>query len=232
MVTPGQPATIAVLGAGGRLGRRVVAEALIRGHTVHAAVHRINPLPVHPRLQIRSADVHRLDMIQAALSSADSVISCLGSAAANPPDIQTAGARNLVIAMKALGLPRLVSVTGSGARMPGERLTGNHQIKRQQMLNGAPCLLADGDEHLATIAPSDLTWTVIRVPFMTQHHRATYCTIQQDAPDPATTLTYQDAARAMVDLATDNCPAWPRAAPFVTSGEPPPRQRDAAGSPG
>jgi putative NADH-flavin reductase len=172
MVTPGRPATIAVLGAGGRLGRHVVAEALTRGHTVHAAVHRTNPLPVHPRLQIRSADVHRLDMIQAALSSAGSVISCLGSAAANPPDIQTAGARNLVIAMKALGLPRLVSVTGSGARMPGER-------------------------------------------------PATRYTIQQDAPDPATTLTYQDAARAMLDLATDDKPAWTRTAPFVTTAEPP-----------
>jgi len=150
------------------------------------------------------------------------VISCLGSAAANPPDIQTAGAQNLVIAMKALGLPRLVSVTGSGARMPGERLTGNHRIKRQQMLNGAACLLTDGDEHLATIAASDLTWTIIRVPSMTHHHRATRYTIQQDAPDPATTVTYQDAAHALLDLAIDTCPAWTRAAPFVTSGEPPP----------
>lgn len=169
MVTPGQPATIAVLGAGGRLGRRVVAEALIRGHTVHAAVHQANPLPVHPRLQIRSVDVHRLGTIQAALGGAGPVISCLGSAAANPPDIQTAGARNLLTAMKAPGLPRLVSVTGSGARMPGERLTGNHEIKRQQMLNGAPCLLADGDEHLATIAASDLTYHLSPAAI---HHRS------------------------------------------------------------
>lgn len=39
MVTPGQTATIAVLGASGRLGRHVVSEALARGHTVHAAIH-------------------------------------------------------------------------------------------------------------------------------------------------------------------------------------------------
>ncbi len=220
MVTPGRPATIAVLGAGGRLGRRVVTEALSRGHTVHAAVHRTNPLPMHPRLQIRSADVHRLDMIQAALSNAGLVVSCLGSAAASPPDIQAVGARNLVITMEALGLARLVSVTGSGARMPGETLTGNHRIKRQQMLSSAPCLLTGGDEHLATIAASDLTWTVIRVPLMTRRHRPTRYTIQQDAPDPASTATYRDAARAMLDLATDYCPAWTRAAPFVTSTEP------------
>jgi putative NADH-flavin reductase len=222
MVRSGHPATIAVLGAGGRLGRHVVAEALVRGHTVHAAIHRTNPLPVHPRLQIRPADAHRPDTIRAALSDASLVLSCLGSAAAHPPDIQAAGARNLVTAMEALGLPRLVSVTGSGARMPGERLTENHRIKRQQMLSSAPSLLADGDDHLATIAASDLTWTIIRVPLMTQHHPANRYTIQQDAPDPATTTAYRDAARAMLDLATKDNPAWTRTAPFVISGEPPP----------
>jgi len=138
MVTPGRPATIAVLGAGGRLGQHVVTEALARGHTVRAVIHRTNPLPVHPRLQIELADVRCPGKVRAALSNADLVVSCLSSAAASPPDIQTVGARNLVITMEALGLARLVSVTGSGARMPGETLTGNHRIKRQQMLNRAP----------------------------------------------------------------------------------------------
>jgi putative NADH-flavin reductase len=220
MVTPGRPATIAVLGAGGRLGRHVVGDALARGHTVHAAIHRSNPLSVHPRLQILSADAHRADMIRAVLSDTRLVISCLGSAAAHPPDVQGAGARNLVTAMEALGLLRLVSVTGSGARIPGERLTRNHRIKRQQMLSGAPRLLADGDEHLATIAASDLTWTIIRVPLMILHHRANQYTIQQEAPNPAANTTYRDAARAMLDLATEDNPAWTRTAPFVTSGEP------------
>jgi putative NADH-flavin reductase len=226
MVTPGRPATIAVLGAGGRLGQHVVTQALARGHTVRAAVHRTDPLPVHPRLQIHLADVRRPDKVRAALSTADLVVSCLGSAAARPPDIQAVGARSLVITMEALGLARLVSVTGSGARMPGETLTGNHQIKRQQMLSSAPRLLTDGDKHLATIAASDLTWTVIRVPLMTQHHRGTHYTIQQDAPDPATTLSYQEAARAMLDLVTDDKPAWTRTAPFLTSAEPPQPEAD------
>jgi putative NADH-flavin reductase len=48
----------------GRLGRHVVIEALARGHTVHAAVHRSNPLPAHPRLQIRIADAHCLETIR------------------------------------------------------------------------------------------------------------------------------------------------------------------------
>jgi putative NADH-flavin reductase len=220
MVTPGQPTTIAVLGAGGRLGRHVVIEALARGHTVHAAVHRSNPLPAHPRLQVRIADVHHLETIRAAINDASLVVSCLGSAAACPPDIQAAGARNLVTVMEALGLPRLVSVTGSGARMPGETLTGSHRIKRRQMLSGAPHLLADGDEHLATIAASSLTWTIIRVPLMTQHYRANQYTIQQEAPHPAATTAYRDAARAMLDLATEDNPAWTRTAPFVTSEDP------------
>jgi hypothetical protein len=100
--------------------------------------------------------VHRLPDVGSALRGAPLVISCLGSAAAGTADIQTAAAWNLVSAMEALGLSRLVSVTGSGARLPGERLTADHRIKRQQMLSWAPALLADGDQHLAAIAASDL----------------------------------------------------------------------------
>lgn len=218
----GHPATIAVLGAGGRLGRHVVAEALVRGHTVCAAIHQANPLPAHPRLELRPADVHRLPDVGASLLGADLVISCLGSAAAGTADIQTAAARNPVTAMEALALPRLVSITGSGARLPGERLTADHRIKRQQMLSWAPALLADGDQHLAAIAVSDLAWTVIRVPRMTSRDGVGRYTIQPAAPHPDATAAYRDAARAMLDLATGDNPGWMRAAPFVTSGPPPP----------
>lgn len=216
-----RPPVIAVLGAGGRLGRHVVAEALARGHTVHAAVHQANPLSPHPRLELRPADVHHQSAVLAALRGAELVISCLGSAAAGTADIQAAGARNLVTAMDVLALPRLVSVTGSGARLPGEQLTPGHRIKRQQMLSCAPALLADGDRHLATIAASDLAWTVIRVPRMTRQGGTSRYTIQPAAPHPGATAAYTGAARAMVDLATGGDPGWMRAAPFVTSGPPP-----------
>jgi putative NADH-flavin reductase len=123
MVTPGRSATIAVLGADGRLGQHVVTEAVARGHTVRAAVHRTDLLPVRPRLQIHLADVRRPDMVRAALSTADLVVSCLGSAAARPPDIQAVGARSLVITMEALSpTPRPSSAsptsTGRPARTP------------------------------------------------------------------------------------------------------------------
>ena len=45
--------TLAILGAGGRLGRHVVQAALSRGHIVDAALQRTNPLPEHPALRPR-----------------------------------------------------------------------------------------------------------------------------------------------------------------------------------
>jgi hypothetical protein len=41
---------------------------------------------VHPRLQIQLADVRCPDQVQAALSNPGPVVSCLGSAAASPPE--------------------------------------------------------------------------------------------------------------------------------------------------
>jgi hypothetical protein len=39
---------------------------------VHAAVHRSNPLPAHPRLQMRIADAHCLETIRTAINDCDS----------------------------------------------------------------------------------------------------------------------------------------------------------------
>lgn len=88
------------------------------------------------------------------------------------------------------------------------------------MLSGAPTSSRTATSTSPTIAASDLTWTIIRVPLMTQHYRANQYTIRQEAPHPVATTAYRDAARAMLDLATGDNPAWTRSAPFVTSEDP------------
>jgi putative NADH-flavin reductase len=214
--TSAQPPLVAVLGATGRLGRHVITHALDRGYRVRAIVHQTRVESSHPLLGTWPADVRRPETVHDALAGADLVISCLGSASAESPTVQTLGGSALREAMMALSLTRLVSVTGSGTSLPGEPLTPHHQAKRNQMLAVAPHLLADGDRHLATLAATSLAWTVVRVPLMTHGQQKNGYTLQSQAAPPAATVAYRHAAQAMLALATDP-EGWIRTAPFLAT---------------
>jgi len=209
-------ARIVVFGAGGRLGRLVVTLALLDGLDVRAVIHHANPLPTNPHLDLARADVHHPRSVTHQLADRDIVIACLGSAGAQRPDIATSGAKTIIEGMRRHGLHRLVSVTGTGAALPGESMSDDHALKRAQMAITAAHLLTDGEQHLATIATSPLNWTVLRVPLMTSPHDPEPQPYQlgQSAPRVSSTVPYATTARALLDLALDDH-LWPRTAPFI-----------------
>lgn len=48
---------IALIGASGNIGSKILAEALSRGHSVTAIVRNTDALPTHERLSARKGDV-------------------------------------------------------------------------------------------------------------------------------------------------------------------------------
>lgn len=204
--------SVLVFGAGGRLGSRLVTSALRRGLHVRAVLHRTNHFTEQPRLQVVRADVRDAATLTELFIDVDVVLASLGSAGASPPDVAGTGAEVITDLMSRHGLRRLVTVTGSGAVLPGERRSPWHALKRSHMSLGAPGLLADGDRHLSALASSDVEWTAVRVPLMTRYDRHVY-SLDAAAPNPASTLPYHAAAAAMLDLITS--PRWHKAAPFI-----------------
>lgn len=208
------PRSLLILGAGGRLGSVLVRAAVSRGHHVRAVVHRTDPFTPTPRLQTVRGDVRALNTLRGHFAGIDAVLASLGSAGASRADIAGTGARAVTRLMADEGLTRVVSVTGSGAMLPGERLTDDHAVKRHQMALGAPHSLADGDRHLAVLADSELDWTTIRVPFMTRNPFDTHdVVLSRSAPDPASSVPYRAAASTMLDLIASG--SWLRSSPFV-----------------
>lgn len=132
------PTTITVLGGAGRLGRHVVAEALRRGHTVHATMHHNRSLPDHPRLIIHTADVHDPATLDEPISASRTVVSCLGGAGQPRADIQQVAAHALTSAMTRVGITRLVSVTQTFAPSPGKPMNPNHDTRRVRHPRPAP----------------------------------------------------------------------------------------------
>ncbi|MFD8494462.1 NAD(P)-dependent oxidoreductase [Amycolatopsis sp. NPDC059657] len=91
---------IAILGAGGRAGRRLVAEAAKRGHEVTAFVR--DPAKHSFGVPARAADVTKpLD-----LSAYDVAISTVGDMTADATEFYTAASRTLL----ASGVPRVIVV--------------------------------------------------------------------------------------------------------------------------
>lgn len=114
-----KPSTLAVLGATGRTGRRVVAAALADGYPVRALARDPAALAdlASPRLTVVAGDAHDLAVVARLVDGADGVISALGGGTtADPGTTRSAGARNVARALADAGRPeaRVLLVAGGG----------------------------------------------------------------------------------------------------------------------
>lgn len=97
------PLTIAVLGASGATGRQLVAQALARGHEVHAIVRDPDRFDLAPaeRLRVHRGDVHDAASLAAAITPQTVLVSGLGVTGSSTAGTLTAGAGAVVAARPA-----------------------------------------------------------------------------------------------------------------------------------
>lgn len=159
-------ARIAVFGANGTIGGRIVAEALSRGHDVTAVVRdpaKINT--IHENLVIGKGDVLDSASVVAAAEGQDIVVSAVGGGD-GPGTIATIepAARTLVGSLRSMGAeaPRLIAVGGAGSlRTPDGTLVWDAEGLPEFLLQ---IMHAHGDalDYYRTV--SDVQWTNITPP--------------------------------------------------------------------
>lgn len=111
---------IAIIGATGYTGSKILAEALGRGHEVTAIVRNTNKLPAHTHLTAANGDATDPASLASLLAGNDVVVSAF-----NPgKDATGKGTASVVEAVKRAGVGRLVVVGGAGSLevAPGRRL--------------------------------------------------------------------------------------------------------------
>jgi uncharacterized protein len=118
---------VALIGATGFVGSRLLNEALDRGHEVTAIVRRTDKLPAHPGLTAKQADVNDVDALAALLADHDAVISAYNPDRETPSDVfgrMVAGAKSIIAATKKAGVKRLLVVGGAGSLevAPGQQM--------------------------------------------------------------------------------------------------------------
>jgi putative NADH-flavin reductase len=154
---------IAVIAANGRSGKAFIKYALEKGHTIRAGVHGSDLTLVHPSLTEQACDATNKEQVQELIKGQDAVVSFIGHVPHSPASVQTDAMRVLENAMQAEGIKRIVSLTGTGVRFPGDKITLIDRVLNLGIQIIDPKRIKDGKDHVVVLQESSLDWTVIRV---------------------------------------------------------------------
>ena len=151
---------IALFGATGKIGRRVLDRALAAGYQVRVLVRDPARLTTsHPRLTVLTGDVLDVDAVERTVVGSDVVLALFGHVKDSPKTLQTDGTRNIVAVMQAHQVPRLVTLSGGGLRAPQDRPKLPDRVIRTLLKLMAGHVLAAAEGHLDVLQASGLDWT-------------------------------------------------------------------------
>jgi putative NADH-flavin reductase len=170
---------LVIFGPTGGTGRRLVERAIAEGHEVTAFARNPSKMTArHQRLRVMVGDAFDSGQVREAVAGNEAVISVLGSRQpsnplhphrpGDPHGVASAGAGNIVAAMKEHGLRRFVCQTawGVGESKQDPGFAGAFFMKVL-----VPPLLrdeyADKEAQEEIVRNSDLDWTIVRPMILT-----------------------------------------------------------------
>lgn len=184
---------VAVIGASGQAGSRLVAELTRRGHRVTAIARHPEQIPAGPGVTAKAGDVHHRDNLAALLKGHDAVVSAVRFTATDP-DL-------LISAVRASGVKRYFVVGGAGSLevAPGLRLIDTPSFPaayKEEASRGADFL-----NRLNAV--NDLDWTFLSPAAMfAPGERTGKFRLGKDellTNDRGSSISFEDYAIAAVD---------------------------------
>jgi putative NADH-flavin reductase len=158
-----------VIGASRHTGRELTQQGLAAGHTVTALVRDPARLEIrHERLRVVRGDVLDPATLSPAIAGCDAVLSSLGATSAyrKPTTLYSQGMRNIIQAMHAAGVTRLIAVTAAPLGQDRDDTLLSRAMNRAMwaFIGEVYADMARMEEVLRT---SDLAWTIVRPPRLT-----------------------------------------------------------------
>jgi uncharacterized protein len=187
---------IAVVGATGMVGSRVVAEAATRGHQV-TAVSRTGSASAQPNVIDRAADITNSAAATALAAEHDVIVSAIGPSR-EPGGDPSAFAETLAQLATDVRAARLVVVGGAGSLLfaPGVRLVDTAEFPEIYKVEALAAA-----ESLATLQKLDDAgdWTYLSpAPVIAPGERTGSYVLGEDSP-VGDTISAEDFAVALVD---------------------------------
>ena len=207
--------TIALFGATGKTGSRVLARLLGAGYSVRALARMPERLGVAGGLTVIAGDVLDPDAVAETILGSDAVISVFGQVKGSPLRVQTDGTRLIVEQMQAHGLTRVVSLSGGGLRDPHDRPKAADHVIRFLLKTLSGRVLADAEGHLRVLEQSGLDWTVVRGPRLTEKPGTGSYRLGWVGLDTGIEISRDDLADFILTQIDDD--RFVRAMPFVSA---------------
>jgi hypothetical protein len=146
---------IALYGATGASGSRILAELLSRNHQVTAIVRNPARLPAQPGLAVAEGDVSSADAIAEKIKGTDAVVSAYAPPADDTDQLVSA-TEQLITAVRQSRVPRLLVVGGAGSLevAPGVTVIDSGHLPAQWL----PIAISHA-KTLDLLKKSDINWT-------------------------------------------------------------------------
>jgi uncharacterized protein YbjT (DUF2867 family) len=202
---------VVVFGANGRTGRAVLLTLAVAGHQVTGFARDPQKVPKYKGVTPMAGDALRPADVAAAVAGHDAVVVCLGDST-NPialmlgarrstsPDICEVGTANVVAAMQAASVRRLLCVTAYGVGETRQRLTAVFRAWFLVLRLGAQ--MADKDRQEQVIRASGLDWTIVQPVGLTDGAHTGHWLASAAGDRRKRTISRVDLAAFIVDTVT------------------------------
>ncbi len=208
---------ITIIGASGRTGREVVHHAVDAGHHVTAIARRLERIEdlASDMVDVMRGDVLADDALPIPVD-ADAVISALGpDDGRKPTTIYSHGVTVILDRMREQGVRRLVVISAVPVAAQADRSRFERVIVHPILWKVFGPSYRDLRQMEETLrASTDIDWTVVRPPRLTDTIPTGEYRIGAGHLRGAREISRGDLAHALVDLATDQ--QWVRSAVTVT----------------
>lgn len=203
---------VTILGASGRIGSLVFANAQAAGHEVVVLRRRASEADPTGVRTVRG-NITDHDAVRRAIVGSAAVIAAVGPRTNSLEDELELerGMRNIVAVMDALGITRLIALSGAAVDVPGDAKPLLDRVASRIVLLAVRHVVGAKQREFDVFSASDLAWTALRPPMVTDGPARGYRL--SEILRRGARVTRADVAAAMVDQIGDE--SFLRNAPFV-----------------
>ncbi len=159
---------IAVIGGTGKSGKYLIQELIKKGYNFKVLVRNPENFKVgNNQVKIVHGNVDDYETVKNLLKGCHVVLSALGSGIPrSKPTIFTSGTRNVLKAMKEVGLKRYVLLTGLNVNTPFDKKSQKTKYATDWMYTNFPKSTKDRQDEYDLLVKSNLDWTLVRLPLI------------------------------------------------------------------
>ncbi len=193
---------VVVFGASGMTGKEIVGQALAKGHVVTAFVRDPSKLIIEhenlsmgDRLHVVSGDVFDFSAVKQAVQGQEAVICSLGSASLAKTTVRSQGMANIVRAMEAEHVDRLIVVSAMGTGESWSSLSFTNKLFYATLLRSSR---QDHEAQEMVVKKSNLAWTILRPSGLTNGALTGNYAIGENIKGESSRIARADVAQAIM----------------------------------